>query len=297
MSVSRRAMLGTILGSAGLATLDGCLPYTRHFIDSGSHYQFEKHFEEGSLKYNPSRRLKKYRGKKGDPLTRESELVHLARTEDLEEAFLHISPKNIWYETGLWSKRNACFGTSKRFLEYSGEGIVPKIQEAAFYHYHPFYLIAKLVLEQSFKKGNNKRTSFDLAYQHALDYAPPSGTDIKLIKMLDKAKSDNIKLIPKVADHSGVWSFNLSPKFLKHCHKHGDKKLDEIILLMRHAEVLEFMNTAGTPKGYISRFIKYMKSTGFKGDELQLSYRPIGKRFHISMKELKKELKRRPPLK
>ena len=155
-TITRRGVLGAILGSAGLVALDGCFPFDGY----GGDFRIPKHVTKGELKFSNSYDLNKYYGKSGDPYTSESLLVKLARTELLEDSFTYALPENAWYETGTNSQYNYTLNITPVLLRNSGSGILPNFKSLYNYHYHPLFLEANLLLKYSYpvtKEANKEK--------------------------------------------------------------------------------------------------------------------------------------------
>jgi len=279
--MNRRDFLKASGTLAGLVALEGCSPYLGNFYEKNQKYNLEKGLRKTDLAFNSSNNLRRYKSKHGDPITRESELVNLARTEIAEESFCYTTPDKVWYETGILENDRKVTPIASILIQNSGRGNLPKFNSINLYHYHPTGLVANLIFD--YAKNSNPPVSQDIAiktaYKTGLRYRPPSVQDFLTGVDLDAlARKKGIKLTQRVADVHGIWEYKFGEELLKpyFANGSGKDKSKKVAKLIKSERIEEFPESfKGSPKGYITRLSKALKANGLTGNKVELSYRPI----------------------
>ncbi len=317
--------VGSLATLGGL--LQGCslkpLAYVHEMFQSKP-YHIEKALREERLAVNTSHSLRRYKPLPGDPYTRESELVTLARKEKVEESFVYAQPENAWYEVGIQFKNDAETPKHKEeghkhegpkeeyasrtldnvVLMFSGDPRfrpIPKASSIVFYHFHPVYLRASNISylgEKMRRKLRLYKDMEDWIYSACIKPAPPSFGDYYFGELIaHRAGRKGIRLVERVADHSGVWEFSYSRKFNEALAKADNRKLNLLTETISKAvdsadRSMIFSERHFTPEDFMLHLKASLQQAGLEGDEAELSYTPIGKPFRPSREEFREYLRK-----
>lgn len=286
-------------------------------------YPIEKALREERLAVNVGHSLRRYMALPGDPYTRESELVTLARKEKVEESFVYAQPENAWYEVGIQFKNDidtpkheekghkhegpkgeyASRTLDNVVLMFSGDPRfrpIPQASSIAFYHFHPVYLRANNISYLGEKMRRKLRLYNDMEdwmYNACVKPSPPSFGDYYFGELIaHRAGRKNIKLVERVADHSGVWEFSYSRKFNEALAKADNRELKLLAETISRAidyadRSMIFSDRHFTPEDFISHLKMILRQAGLEGDEAELKYTPIGKPFRPSREEFREYLR------
>ncbi len=326
----RRDFLKTVIATGSLVALEGllhgCSPKPlnyAHEMFQSKPYPIEKALREGRLAVNTGHDLRRYQALPGDPYTRESELVTLARKEKVEESFAYVQPENAWYEVGIQFKNDKSVPEheheghkhdkameeefSSRTLDnlihiFSGElKNIPRADSISFYHFHPVYLRAKNVYFLGEKRRRQLKVYNDVeewAYMSCIKPAPPSMGDLQTADLMEhRARLSKMNYVERVADHSGIWEFRMNKELLKPLDKLHFTKFTEmykkLYMTIDSADrKMIFSDRHYTPEDYIALLKSTLKSEGFTGEEVQIKYTPIGKPFRPSREEFRSLLRK-----
>ena len=272
MRLTRREFL---LGAGG-GTLCALLEFScgRRFIEfyvrlkgKRRRIRIERKLRAGPLEVNETLTLRRYAG--DTPLAaREAQLVRLAQTASVEEAFFCTLPHNVWTEIGVLTERgeNAWKGYGVRRLPvralrhlFSGRiAGMERPDRILNYHIHPIRFVRKAVRSAGLPHRYEK-----------LAYLPSAGDFFTHARVKTAFAQRGIELKSKVAVPNAVIEYDTSPGLTRRVlFKRNPKQMK--IMDVYETTRLHFIDTGLTQQEFPGLLSGRLKWAGFRGDEFPM---------------------------
>ena len=230
--------------------------------------KIERALRPGPLEVNETLTLRRYRGH-ATPEAREAQLLYLARTANLEEAYFHTLPDNVWTEVGAFTElgANAWQGYGVRqlprnVLRHVFGGRVQGIgrpRKIVNYHTHPRLFVRRAL----------RLAGLPPEYERVVHF-PSSGDFYTHAKLQAGFARQSTVLASKVAVPDALISFDVSDG-LKARILSGKRLGDLLEMKIYEAARMAFGKSQMSRRGFPAMLTSRLKARGFQGDEFRLS--------------------------